>query len=141
LPKLSSESSILSESFLVGNKISQIALLVLLLFSQIADAFACQSMSCMEKSDAMMTVVVMQMDAHTGHNMADGETNADEAAPCECCQQQCNCPPSMLTIAVLLESELVKPLDLASFKAPDYTTRIVSTILTIPQRPPKHFIS
>jgi translation initiation factor RLI1 len=116
-------------------KVIQIALLCLLLFSQIADAFACQSLPCKQKASSDVVMI-----DHSSHDMTNSISENLESI-CECCQQQCNCPPSMITIAVMLENDIVKPLDLTTFKLPDFTTRIVSTVLALDQRPPKHPIS
>lgn len=119
------------------SKSIQIVLLLLLLFSQVADAFACQSMSCMEKMDAVMLADDLSMNAHAGHAMGSASMSDDQSAMCECCQQQCNCPPSIITVGILLDNPLAKPLALLSFQQAELTTSVVSAILNHPQRPPK----
>ncbi|WP_371193997.1 DUF3619 family protein [Glaciecola sp. SC05] len=119
------------------SKSIQIVLLLLLLFSQVADAFACQSMSCMEKTDAIMLADDLPMNAHAGHAMSSESMSDDQSAMCECCQQQCSCPPSIITVGIITDNPLVKSLALLSFQQAELTTSVASAILNHPQRPPK----
>lgn len=123
------------------SKISQIVLLCLLVFTQVADAFACQSMSCMQKGDEII-LESSAMDAHAGHNMmAMDAFDSQLGSDCQCCQNACDCAPSMITVAVILDTVSLKSRDLVMFKQPDLTPSIFSTILAMPQRPPKPIIS
>jgi hypothetical protein len=137
----------------VLNRIISITMIVFILIAQTGEAFAISSMSCFGSTSKATHDMVMDMktdvDDAAIHKMniamtsmyASSSDMSDEPMNHECCQQECDCPSVMLSIAVLIDIN-VQPLVSAKYSqsaAP--VSSLVDVFIPSQQRPPKSLYS
>jgi hypothetical protein len=134
-----------------------ITMIIFLLVAQAGEAFAVFSMACFNHDRKM----VMSEDAvHSGEHAAVGNMHAEknhvmdmnddvfsqtsvkkEMNEHECCQQDCDCPAGMLSLAVLVELNIQVISHLTDEQKIDTERRLVHAFIPGQKRPPKSPIS
>ena len=132
-------------------------MIMFLLVAQAGEAFAVSSMACFSHERKMMMsesmvhssehVAVGVMNAEQSHVMAMnddmfGQTSANkEMTEHECCQQDCDCPAGMLSLAVLIELNIQVISHLIDEQKMGTERRLVHAFIPSQKRPPKSAIS
>tara|TARA_R110000764_G_scaffold124342_2_gene211688 strand:+ start:185 stop:550 length:366 start_codon:yes stop_codon:yes gene_type:complete len=121
----------------VLNRIAKIVMLIVMLATQVGEAFAFSAMPCAD-DDTMVTMGKM-MD-HSKQAMNDD--NKDESVDTEkCCQKDCCCPMGLISLAVILDTPFKTPFDFKTAQPLDSDSDIIDIFLNQPQRPPKFNLS
>jgi hypothetical protein len=140
----------------VFNRFISFTMIIFLLVAQAGEAFAVSSMACFSHDRKMMSenmvhsgehAVVGVINAEKNHVMAMnddmfGQTSAKkEMNGHECCQQDCDCPAGMLSLAVLIELNIQVISHLTDEQKIDTERRLVHAFIPSQKRPPKSPIS
>ena len=134
-------------------------MIMFLLVAQAGEAFAVSSMACFGSGHKMMASDMMisgstadevsksAMSNLIGHS-PDARQGADEdvdpfteikqMTDHDCCQQDCDCPIGMLSIAVLIDLNLQAATHQSDDQLVDTDSSLVFTFIPSQQRPPKH---
>jgi hypothetical protein len=120
-------------------------MIVFILIAQTGEAFAISSMSCFgsnskmtmdmtnERSNAATNEMSLSMlSMHSSFGEVSGQSMDHE-----CCQQECDCPSAMLSIAVLIDININPFLATKYSQSVASTSRLVRVFIPSQQRPPK----
>jgi len=133
-----------------------ITMIMFLLVAQAGEAFAVSSMTCFKGDRGMMMAekIAKSMDHAVEQVMNSGLNEAINAndnvfsQPAantqmmdhECCQQECDCPLGMLSLAVLIELNIQTISHLTAAQKIETDCRLVHAFIPSQKRPPKfHF--
>lgn len=130
-----------------------ITMIIFLLVAQAGEAFAVSSMACFSHDrDMMMSENMMHSGEHAvvgvinpekSHVMAMNDDMFDQTSVQkeinghECCQQDCDCPAGMLSLAVLIELNIQVISHLTDEQKIDTERRLVHAFIPSQKRPPK----
>lgn len=130
-----------------------------LLVAQAGEAFAVSSIACIDRDHGMMMSDNMAtgltagnasenaMSHAIGHSIdAAQSTNEDTKQTAEsmqmmnhdCCQQDCDCPLGMLSLAVLIDINIQASTHQSDGQLVDADSSLVFTFIPSQQRPPKY---
>jgi hypothetical protein len=124
-------------------------MIMFLLIAQAGEAFSISSMACFNNErNLMMTGVSADVgDSAVEHDMSSemnandgmfGQTLAkNQMIEHECCQQECDCPIAMLSLAVLIELNIQAISHLTENEKIDVDRRLVHAFIPSQKRPPK----
>jgi hypothetical protein len=124
-------------------------MIMFLLIAQAGEAFSISSMACFNNErNLMMTEVSADVgDSAVEHDMSSqmnanndmfGQTLAkNQMIEHECCQQECDCPIAMLSLAVLIELNVQAISHLTENEKIDVDRRLVHAFIPSQKRPPK----
>ncbi|MFT6413265.1 MAG: hypothetical protein ACJAWT_000578 [Glaciecola sp.] len=124
-------------------------MIMFLLIAQAGEAFSISSMACFNNErNLMMTEVSADVgDSAVEHDMSSemnanndmfGQTPAkNQMIEHECCQQECDCPIAMLSLAVLIELNIQAISHLTENEKIDVDRRLVHAFIPSQKRPPK----
>ncbi|MFQ3206007.1 MAG: hypothetical protein ACI9IT_000141 [Glaciecola sp.] len=133
----------------VFNRFASITMIIFLLVAQAGEAFAISSMACFNNERIVM---MAEVSADAGHNAVkqhmSSEMNANDdmfgqavakkqMMEHECCQQECDCPIAMLSLAVLIELNIQAISHLTDDEKIDVERRLVHAFIPNQKRPPK----
>jgi hypothetical protein len=115
-----------------------------MLIAQTGAAFTVSASPCFG-SKSMIKQMMMDnnesIQAQTDNDMTLDEMTLDEMTSDEsmqhaCCQQECECPQGMLSLAMLLESTIQTAPNLASTLQSDISSQLVDVFIPDQKRPP-----
>ena len=124
-------------------------MIMFLLIAQAGEAFSISSMACFNNErNLMMTEVSADVgDSAVEHDMSSemnanndmfGQTLAkNQMIEHECCQQECDCPIAMVSLAVLIELNIQAISHLTENEKIDVDRRLVHAFIPSQKRPPK----
>lgn len=103
------------------------AVILLILFTHVGEAFAVSKLSCANMSNMQM---MMDFD-ETGksHSTSDNEN---------CCDQECNCPKAFISMPMLNDTSPCAFHNKAGQEAFEYLQSVPLTFLPLIQKPPRH---
>jgi hypothetical protein len=134
-------------------------MIMFLLVAQAGEAFAVSSMACFDRGRGMMMsenmaplvtageVTENAMSHINGHSIdAVQNANKDTEQRAEsmqmmnhdCCQQDCDCPFGVLSLAVLIDIKIQASTHQSDEQLVDTDSSLVFTFIPSQQRPPKH---
>lgn len=117
------------------SKCIKTVLLIMFLSTQVADSFAMSSPGC-----------DMQNDMHEQH-LIDNEHNSSQNShetnqmDADCCGDGCACPLGIVSIAMLVNFDILTPIEFKSLKPNTFITDADDAVLGRMQRPPKRSIA
>jgi len=124
-------------------------MIIFLLVAQAGEAFAVSSMACFNNEHNLMMAdlsadvgeTAVEHDMSSTMNVNDdilGKTIAkSQMVEHECCQQECDCPVGMLSLAVLIELNIQVISHLSDNEKIDVDRRLVHAFIPSQKRPPK----
>lgn len=126
----------------VLNRVISITIIVFLLLAQASEVYASSSMSCFGNKTKTMHAEKEPALSHKSNGMVSSMTDdsfdmSDESMTHECCQQECDCPSVMLSVAALMD------INTQAFFTAKYTlftnpaNGLVQVFILSQQRPPK----
>jgi len=134
-------------------------MITFLLVAQAGEAFAVSSMACFGSERGMMTsenmapllTVDKVLENDVSHAMGRSPDAAQSASEDvnqaaksmqmmnhDCCQQDCDCPLGMLSLAVLIDLNIQAATHQSDDQLVDTDSSLVYTFIPSQQRPPKH---
>jgi hypothetical protein len=100
-------------------------MIIFMLVAQAGEAFALSSKACFG-SESSMSMMMGDVD----------ESDNEQMMEHECCQQECECPMALLSLAVLIDIK-VQALQRTSYSQQiDVNSRLVHTFIPQQKRPP-----
>jgi hypothetical protein len=134
-------------------------MITLLLVAQAGEAFAVSSMACFDREHGMMVSEIMAprlaVDKASENAMSHALVHSTDAAQSmnigtkqtaesmqmmnhDCCQQDCDCPLGMLSLAVLIDLNIQAATHQSDDQLVDNDSSLVFTFIPSQQRPPKY---
>jgi hypothetical protein len=124
-------------------------MIMFLLVAQAGEAFSVSSMACFNnKHNLMMTEVPqnvgdgavehdMSSEMSANNGMFDQTVAQNQMMEHDCCQQDCDCPIGMLSLAMLIELNIQAIFRLTEDEKIDVDRRLVYAFIPSQKRPPK----
>jgi hypothetical protein len=109
----------------VFNRFISITTIIFMLVAQAGEAFAVSSMPCFG-NESSMSMMMSDLDESDSEAMMDHE----------CCQQECDCPVALLSLAVLIELNVQTIQRNAHTQQIDVNSRLLHTFIPQHKRPP-----
>lgn len=121
-------------------------MIMFLLVAQAGEAFAVSSMACFDSGRGTMTSENMMMSENMGPRSTVGKVTENAMQTVEsmqmmnhdCCQQDCECPLGMLSLAVLIDINVQVATHQSDEQLVDTDSSLVFTFIPSQQRPPKY---
>lgn len=110
------------------NRIIGITMIIFMLVAQAGQAFAVSSMPCFGSEASMSMMMAAAEDAQNKQNK--------QMMDHECCQQECDCPSGLLSLAVLFDLDVQAAARSNYEPQVDADSRLIYTFIPQQKRPP-----
>jgi hypothetical protein len=115
-------------------------MIMFLLVAQAGEAFAVSSMACFdgERGTTMSENMAPRLTVGKVNENAMQTTESMQMMNHDCCQQDCDCPLGMLSLAVLIDINIQVATHQSDEQLVDTDSSLIFTFIPCQQRPPKY---
>lgn len=134
----------------MSTRLVSVTMIIFLLVAQAGEAFAVSSVSCFNNEHNLIITDAaadvggsnvehdMGAEMHANNDILGNAIANNKMMEHECCQQECDCPVGMFSLAVLIEFNIQVTHHLSDEQKVDVDRRLVHAFIPSQKRPPKY---